>query len=334
MEKVVINAAKRQWLKAATLLALAAAAPLSSFAAEAFPSRPVRLVVSFPPGGATDTIARELAQSLKSVWDQPVIVDNRPGAAGVIAAENVARSTPDGSTLFLTTDGAITGVPFLPGVSSYNPLRDLKPVSLVAGIPLILVANPSLGVRTLAEFIDLAKRRPGEIDYASGGTGASHHLSMEALQRAAGIRLNHIAYKGGAPGLQDVLAGHVPVMWVAVSTVLPQIQAGKVVPLAIGSLERSRLLPDVPTMDELGFPKFEAGNWVGIMGPTGLPDSLVQKIQQDLAKVTQSPQYKEKISAQGNEARTSGTAEFAERIKVEYARNKELAAELAAAAKK
>ncbi|MDX3906501.1 MAG: tripartite tricarboxylate transporter substrate binding protein [Pigmentiphaga sp.] len=332
--KIVANRARRQWLKAATSIALVAGAPFSAWAADAFPSRPVRMVVSFPPGGATDTIARELAQSMKAVWNEPVIVENRPGAAGVIAAENVSRATPDGSTLFLTTDGAITGVPFLPGVSSCNPLTDLKPVSLVAGIPLILVANPSLGVKTLDEFIALAKRRPGEIDYASGGTGASHHLSMEALQRAAGIQLNHIAYKGGAPGLQDVVAGHVPVMWVAVSTVLSQIQAGKVVPLAIGSLERSRLLPNVPTMDELGFPKFEAGNWVGVMGPPGLPDALVRKIQADLATVTQSKEYKDRIGAQGNEARTSGTAEFAERIKVEYARNKELAAELAAAAKK
>jgi len=302
-------------------------------AAESFPSRPVRLVVSFPPGGATDTIARELAQSMKSIWKQSVVVDNRPGAAGVIAAENVSRATPDGTTLFLTTDGAITGVPFLPGVSSYDPLTDLKPIGLVAGIPLILVANPSLGVKTLQQFIDLAKSKPGQIDYASGGTGASHHLSMEALQRQAGIKLNHIAYKGGAPGLTDVLAGHVPVMWVAVSTVLPHIQAGKVVPLAIGSLERSELLPDVPTMDELGFPKFEAGNWVGIMAPPGLSDALAQRIHDDLARATASAEYKRKLTAQGNESRTSTTAEFARRIAVEYENNKKLAASLAAAAR-
>jgi tripartite-type tricarboxylate transporter receptor subunit TctC len=302
----------------------------SAMAADAFPSRPVRLVVSFPPGGATDTIARELALTLKPIWNQTVVVDNKPGASGVIAAENVSRADPDGFTLFLTTDGAITGVPFLPGAASYNPLTDLKPVGLVAGIPLILVAHPSLGVKTLKEFIALAKSKPNQIDYASGGTGASHHLSMEALQRDAGIRLNHIPYKGGAPALTDVVAGHVPVMWVAVSTVLPYIQSGRVVPLAIGSLKRSELLPNVPTMDELGFPKFEAGNWVAIMGPPGLPDALVKRIHDDMEKAANNPTYQHNLAVQGNESRTSTTAEFANRIVVEYDRNKQLAASLAA----
>lgn len=326
------NEARRHWLACTAALGGMAVAG-RALAEDGFPSRPVRLVVSFPPGGAADTIARELAQSLKPMWNQSVVVDNRPGAAGVIAAENVSRAAPDGTTLFLTTDGAVTGVPFLPGVSSYNPLTDLKPIALVAGIPLILVINPSLDVKSLKQFIDLAKSKPGQLDYASGGTGASHHLSMEALQRQAGIRLNHIAYKGGAQGLTDVVAGHVAVMWVAVSTALPHIQAGKVVPLAIGSLARSELLPGVPTMDESGFPKFEAGNWVGVMAPPGLSETLTKRIHDDLGKATASAEYKRKLAAQGNESRTSTTAGFAQRIAVEYESNKKLAASLAAAAR-
>jgi tripartite-type tricarboxylate transporter receptor subunit TctC len=206
----------------------------------------------------------------------------------------------------------------------YDPLTDLKPIALVGGIPLILVANPSLQVKTFKEFIAAAKAKPGSINYASSGIGASHHMSMENLQRVAGIKLNHVSYKGGAPALTDVLGGHVPVMWVAMSTALPHIQAGKLVPLAYGGLERSELLPNIPTVAELGFPGFEAGNWVGVMGPAKMPAALVQKIQNDLRKVTQTPGYREHLIAGGNEVRTSTSEEFSKRVHAEYSRNKVL----------
>ena len=294
----------------------------TAFAQFAYPNRPVKLIVAFPPGGATDLIGREVAKGLQGIWGQTVIVDNKPGAAGMIAADATARATPDGLTLMLATDGAIVAIPFLQEKMPYDALTDLKPIALVAGIPLILFANPNLKVKTFAEFLAVAKANVNGIDYASSGIGGSHHLSMELLQRAAGIKLNQVAYKGGAPALQDVLAGHVAVMWAAVSTALPHIHSGKLVPLAIGSLERSTLLPVVPTVDELGYPGFEAGNWVGVMAPAGLPVATVLKIQQDLKTVVRTAGYRERIISQGNEVRFSSFEEFTARIHAEYARNK------------
>lgn len=297
-----------------------------------YPTRPVRLVVAFPPGGATDVIGRDLAKGLSEIWGQPVIVDNKPGAGGLLAAESVARAAPDGYTLFLASDGAIVGVPFMVDKLPYDPLTDLKPVGLVGAIPLVLIANPTLKVNTLADFVAAAKAKPGAIDYASGGIGASHHLSMEMLQRAAGIKLNHVVYKGGAPAMQDVMAGHVPIMWSATSTALTQIKNGKLMALAMGSSERSPQLPNVPTLAELGY-NFEAGNWVGVMGPAGLPAGLTEKLQNDIAKVVATPAYKNSLISQGNEARTSTAADFSSRIQREYARNKTIFAELGVNAK-
>jgi tripartite-type tricarboxylate transporter receptor subunit TctC len=321
----------------AAALGIAAIAALASGAAvhaqQAFPDRPVKLLVAFPPGGATDTIGRELAKGLNTVWNEAVVIDNKPGAAGMIAAAETARAKPDGHTLFLATDGAIVAIPFLQEKVPYNPLTDLSPIALVGGIPLILVANHSLKVKTLAELVALAKSKPDAIDYASSGIGASHHLSMENLQRVTGTKLHHIIYKGGAPALQAVLSGEVGVSWVAVSTALPHIQAGKLVPLAIGSLERSPLLANVPTVAELGYPGFEAGNWVGIIGPKGMDPALVRKIQGDLMTVVRSPGYRERLVSQGNEVRSSTTEEFVKRIQQEYAHNKNFFASTGVAAK-
>lgn len=304
------------------LAMIATVATPAAVLAQSFPNRPVKMIVAFPPGGATDTIGREVARELEAIWGQPVVVDNKAGAGGMIAAAETSRAAPDGYTLLLATDGAIVSIPFLQDKVPYNSLTDLTPIALVGGIPLILVANHSLKVNTFAELIAAAKAKPNGIDYASSGIGASHHLSMELLQRATGIKLHHIAYKGGAPALQGVLAGEVPVMWVAVSTALPHIQSGKLMPLAIGSLERTPLLPNVPTVAELGHPGFEAGNWVGIMGPRGLSAELTRKIQADLLKVVGAPAYRERLLSHGNEVRSSTSEEFASRIRTEYSRNK------------
>ena len=328
-------AAARLRLRAAAL-GIAAACALVSGAtvhAQTFPDRPVKLLVAFPPGGATDTIGREVAKGLNAIWGQAVVIDNKPGAGGMIAAAETARAKPDGHTLFLATDGSVVAIPILQEKVPYNPLTDLSPIALVGGIPLILVANHSLKVKTLADFVALAKSKPEGIDYASSGIGASHHLSMESLQRATGTKLHHIIYKGGAPALQAVLAGEVGVSWVAVSTALPHIQAGKLVPLAIGSLERSPLLANVPTVAELGYPGFEAGNWVGIIGPKDMDPAMVRKIRGDLMKVVASPGYRERLVSQGNEVRSSTSEEFSKRIHEEYARNKSFFTSIGAAAK-
>ncbi len=306
------------------LLTSLACLTTSVFAQGSFPSRPVRLVVALPPGGAVDGIAREIAKGLQDLWGQPVIVENKPGASGVIAADATAKAAPDGHTLFLTTDGIITVVPFLQEKMPYDTLNDLKPIALVGSFPLMLVTHPSSGFKTVADLIAAAKAKPGSVDYASNGVGISPHMAMERFQRVANIKLNHIPYKGSAPALQDMLGGRVPIMWAAVLPSLPHVQSGKLLPLAMGSVERLPQLPQVPTLAELGYPGFEAATWIGVVGPAKMPDAVVQKIAADLHKVTQNAAYRERQTAMGNEVRSSTSAEFAKRIATEYDRNKAL----------
>lgn len=299
------------------------AVPAATLADPAYPSRPVKLIVAYPPGASHDIIGRELASGLQQIWGQAVIVDNKAGASGMIGAEATARAAPDGLTLLLASDSTIVVLPFLTQKMTYNPLTDLEPIGLVSSISLILVANPSLEVKTLNEFIAAAKARPG-LDYASGGVGAAHHIAMELLQRATGIKLNQIPYKGGAPALQDVLAGHVPVTWAGLWNAMPHVQSGKLIALAVGGPERSPLSPNVPTVAELGYPDFNSDVWFGIMAPTGISPALVKKIQTDLQTVVRSPQYRDRVVGIGNRVLTSTSEEFAKRIQTEYTRNKAL----------
>jgi tripartite-type tricarboxylate transporter receptor subunit TctC len=204
----------------------------------------------------------------------------------------------------------------------YDTLTDLVPVGLCARISYVLVANPALKVRTIPELIAAAKAKPGAIDYASSGVGNTHHVAMELFQHAAGIKLHHIPYKGAAPGLQDVVAGRVPVMWSAVSSAFPLVKDGKLVGLGVGDLERSTLLPDVPTLAEAGLANFEFSTWMGVMAPKGMPPALLDRISTDLQKVARSPSYREALAARGAEPWTGSQREFAERIKAEYERNR------------
>lgn len=307
----------------ATLLALlSCAAP--SFAQGSYPIRAVRLIVAFPPGGAVDTIARQLASGLTTLWGQSVFIENKPGGNGVIAADATVKSAPDGYTLFMTYDSLCCVVPFMQEKMPYDTLTDLKPIGMVGTFPLILVAAPSLKVRTVAELVAAAKARPGAIDYASNGIGASPHISMEVFQHSAGIKLNHIPYKGSGPAMVDILGGRVSLMWGAVASTLAQIRSGKLVPLAVGSLERLPLMPEVPTISESGFPAFEAVSWVGIVGPAKMPDALVQKINADLQKVMQTAAYREQQVANGSVVRGGTSDDFAKQIRTEYERAKDL----------
>lgn len=306
------------------LLAAMACATTPVSAQDSYPSRPVKLIVAFPPGGAVDAIGRDVAKDLSVLWRQPVVVENKPGAGGVIAADATAKAAPDGYTLFLATGGINTVVPFLQSKLPYDPLTDIKPIALVGSFPLVLVTSPSFKTKNLAEFIVAAKAKPGAISYASNGVGLSPHMAMELFQRTAGIRLNHIPYKGSGPAMQDMLGGRVPVMWAAVSSALPHLQSGKLIALAVSSLERLPLLPQVPTVSESGFPGFKAAEWIGILGPGNIPAALVQKIHGDLQKVTNTAAYREQQSARGNQVLASTTEEFTKRIRGEYHRNKEL----------
>lgn len=311
-----------------TVAGLAASATLRSARAQSpsavFPQRPVRIVVPYTPGGATDTIARALAAELQALWGQSVLVDHKPGAGGVIAATEVARAAPDGYQVLLTGEGPMTILPFLHERLPYDPLTDLTPIALVGGVPLVLVANPAQKLATLADFIALARARPGTLAYGSGGIGSSHHVSMENLQRIAGLRLIHVPYKGGSQVLQALLAGEVAVSWTAVSTALPYVQSGRLTPLALGTLARVPSLPAVPTVSESGFADFEAWNWVGIVGPRGLPAALVERFATQLNQVTAGAAYREALQAKGLDLRSAGADEFARRVRAEHAANRRL----------
>lgn len=303
---------------------LGAALASPSAAQDGPPSgRTVTLIVGFPAGTAPDLIGREVARGLQETWGQPVVVNNRPGAGSMLAADAAARSAPDGLTLLLATDSSIVVIPFLQDKVPYNSLTDLTPIAIVGSIPMMLVASPETKVKNIAEFVAAAKARPGSIDYASYGIGTAHHMSMERFMIAAGIKLNHVPY-GTTPPIADLVAGRVSVMWSAVSTAVSMVQAGKLMPLAVGSVERLPQLPNVPTVAELGYPGFEAGIWAGLMAPTGVPPAFVRKVQNDAQRLVRTSAYRDKIVLQGNEARYVSTEDFAKRIETEYVRNKEL----------
>lgn len=320
--------ARRRLLAAATGAAVLGLAPaLGTGAAWAqatppWPTRPVKMLIPFSAGGATDLIVRELAKGLTDIWGQPVVPENRPGAAGVIALEAAARSPADGYTLLLGSESLFSVLPFVHDKLPLNPMTELKPTALVGAVPMILIAHPALKVKTLAEFVNVAKSSAKGLDYASSGLGASHHMSMEYLMRAANLKLNHIAYKGGAPALQDVLAGHILVMWSGISTALPHIQAGKVIPLAVGSLERHPAVPTVPTVAESGYPGFETGSWVGVFAPAATPAPVLQKIERDVNAMVRQSGYRDRMVAAGSEVRYATSEQLVARMKVEYERNR------------
>ena len=309
-----------------TSLVVSGAAAAQS--AASFPTQPVKITVGFSAGGPTDLMSRELARGLQEIWGQSVVVENKPGAASQIAAEAVARATPNGTSLLLGTDTAIVVLPFLRERLPYDPLVDLKPIAGVGAIPMILVASPGFKVKTFGEFLAAAKANPGKISYASNGVGAGLHIVMERMQRATGISLNHIPYKGGAPALVDMFAGIIPVMWETVPSSLPHIRDGKLVALAVASYERSPLLPNVPTMTEQGYPGFETGLWMGIMGPAGLPPAVTQKVQDDIGRVIQTQSWRDRILPRGFTLRFETSEQFTKRIRLEYDRNKALFAAL------
>jgi tripartite-type tricarboxylate transporter receptor subunit TctC len=302
---------------------LAAFASPAAWSQDAWPSRPVKLVVSFPAGGAVDVVLRDFATRLSTSWGQPVVIDNKPGGNGVIAADLTAKAPPDGYTLFASYDGMIV-LPFLQDKLPYDTLADLRPIGMVTTLPLVLVASPHLKINTLPELIAAAKAQPGAMEYASNGVGATPHMAMEFLQRAAGVKLKHIPYRGSGPALQDILGGRVGVMWAAVPSAMAHIKSGKLVPLAYGSRQRSPLLPQVPTVAELGFPGFEAVSWVALVGPAKMPNAVVQKINADLQKIIHDTAFVEQQVTKGSELRGGSSDDLARQIRQEFDRNKAL----------
>ena len=288
--------------------------------AQTYPVKPIRIVVPFPPGGATDILARDVAQKLTEAWGQQVIVDNRPGAGGNIGSELVAHSAPDGYTLEMGTVGTHAINASLYAKMPYDHVKDFAPVILVAGVPNVLVVNNAVPANSVAELIAYAKANPGKLNFASSGNGTSIHLSGELFKVMAGVQMTHIPYKGSAPALQDLLGGQVQLMFDNLPPSLPQIKAGKVRALAVTSLTRAPALPDVPTVAESGLPGFEASSWFGILAPAGTPPAIVAKLNAEIAKWLATPEAKEKLAKQGANAAGGTPEDFAKHIAAETAK--------------
>jgi tripartite-type tricarboxylate transporter receptor subunit TctC len=298
------------------LLAALLVAGSCGAAAQSWPAKPVRIIVAYPPGGGIDVMARQLAEKLTGMWGEPVVVENKPGANTIVAAETVARSPADGYTVLLTTDATFSINPHLYSKLPYDAQRDFIPVTMLVLLQQLLVANPSLPANTVPELIALAKAKPGTINYASYGSGSQPHLSGEMLKYKAGIDLVHVPYKGISLAVPAVMAGEVQLTFAGIATSLPQLKAGRIKALAIGGPKRSPLLPDVPTFAELGYPEVETHAWFGLFLPAGSPHEAVMRIYHDTRKILEEPAYRQKqLIDKGYDVVGSSPEEFAAYIK-------------------
>jgi tripartite-type tricarboxylate transporter receptor subunit TctC len=286
--------------------------------AQTYPDRPVRLIVGFPPGGAADILGRVAAQQLTEALRQQVVVDNRGGAGGLIATELAAKASPDGYTLLFTSIPHVIN-PHLYRKVTYDAVRDFTPVVLFVTVPLMLAVNPSLPVKSVKELIAYAKARPGQVNYASGGSGASSHLAMELFKTMAGVEMNHIPYKGTGPLITDLIAGQVSITIASAVPLIPQVKAGKLRGLATTGAKRSAALPDLPTISET-VPAYEVTNWFGILAPAGTPRPIVVRLNGALNRALQRSDVKDLLIARGADPGGGTPDEFANIIKADFAK--------------
>src|SRR5512145_1656525 len=266
----------------------------SCFAAHAWPTKPVRLIVAYPPGGGIDVLARQLADKLSPAWGQPVVVENRPGANTIVATDAVAKSGADGHTVLMTTDATFSINPHLYAKLAYDAERDFTPVTMLVLLQQLLVAHPALPANTLQDLIKLAKAKPGAINYASYGSGSQPHLSGEMLKNKAGIDLVHVPYKGISLAVPAVMAGEVQLTFAGIATSTAPLKAGRIKALAIGGSARSPLFPQVPTFAELGYPEVETHAWFGLFVPAGSPPEAIARIHRDAKGVLDEPDFRQK----------------------------------------
>lgn len=277
--------------------------------AESWPERPVTIIVPFAAGGNTDGIARMMAQWLGHIFGKPFVVENRPGAGGAIAAEVVAKAQPDGYTLFVAALPVVAIVPVLNKVN-FDPQKDLAPISNVATNPFVLVVNKDLPIKTLKDFVDYVGQRKDQLSYSSGGVGSLNHLSMALFLKQAGLTMTHVPYKGNAPALADVVAGHVPAMFSNLSDALPQAQGGAIRMLAVSGETRSPLAPQIPTVAESGYPNYKVLTWNGLMAPAGTPPEIIEKLAREIAIAVKDPKFKVKLVQYGVDPLGSTPSEF------------------------
>lgn len=309
-------------------LALAALCALSTLpaAAQNYPSKPIRVIVNYPPGGTTDTVSRTVNLKVGEYNNVPVTIENRPSANGVIGSQLVAKSAPDGYTLMFTTAGH-TALPFaiegdkLP----FNPLRDFAPITMLVQSTQMFVVHPSLGVRSIPELVKLAKsKKPGELSYASAGIGTPNHLGMELLKFQAGFEMTHVPYKGGAQAVLDLAAGRTHMMLNSMVSIMPFVTSGKVLPIAVGAAKRSRTMPDVPTVKEAGYPDFEVSTWYGMSAPAGTPRPIIMKLNADMHRALNDAQIQAQFAKQGVEPDPGTPEEFGKALRDEYERWRKL----------
>ncbi len=290
----------------------------ASLAANAqYPDRPIKLIVPFPPGGNIDATARIVAQGLSEKLGQAVIVDNRAGAAGLLGSEAAARSPADGYTLLLASTGALAPAKALTPDMKLDPVRDFVSASTIARAPLLLIVNPKIPARTVAEFIAYAKTRPGKLTVASPGTGTAAHLAAELFQKASGTKMLHVPYKGSSQAVADLLGGQVDVTFDQLASTLPQIKAGKLVALGLGTASRSSVVPEIPTISDSGLPGFEASTTTGIMLPAGTPTSIIDRVNAAMQQVLAAPDTRQKFEALGSDVLPGSGADFDRIMKTE-----------------
>ena len=291
--------------------------------AQSFPERPVRILVGYPPGGGTDLVARLVAQPLGERWKQPVIVENRPGAAAIIATEAVVKAKPDGYTLLMAYATELALNPATHKALPYEPVRDLAPIAQLASAPLVLAVHPSVGAQSVRDLVALAKAKPGVLSYSSSGSGSVHHFAGELFKLRSGADMVHVPYKGSGPATADAVSGQVQVTFASVASVLRFVQAGRLRALAVTSRERSSQLADVPTAIEAGVAGVELTSWYGLLAPAGTPASVIDKVAADVAAVLALAEVQKGFSAQGLDMAKSSPASFAAFIREEaqkYAR--------------
>lgn len=305
-----------------TALSLCSLLGAPSFAAESaasFPSKPIRIIVPYSAGGTTDLLARIVGRHLSDAWKQPVIVENKPGVNGMIGADMVAKAPPDGYLLGIASPGSHAANATLYPKVTYDTIKDFTPVTLAVSAPLVLVAHPSLGVKNVKELIALAKAKPNQISYASGGSGSSQHLAMELFNSTAGLQMTHVPYKGSAASYIDLLGGQVTLEFDVLPTAMPHIKSGKLIALAVASPIRVPQLPDVPTVAESGLPSYVSTSWYGIVAPPNLPKDILAKINAEISIALKKPDIAETLTKAGVIIVASSPEEFAAHIKSEVA---------------
>ena len=301
-----------------TALAYCAGAT-AAFAQAGFPTRPIIMVVGFAPGGGTDITARIIAKKMAENLGQNVLVENRPGAGGIIAADYVARATPDGHTILLAAVGSLAVAPHQHAKLPYDPLRDLAPLTMAVVLANVLAVNAAVPVYSVADYVRISNARPGSMSYGSSGVGGAGHLAGELFKIAANADITHVPYKGGGPAMADLIGGQIPSAFATAPSAIPQIKAGKIRALATTGLTRSPTLPEVPTIAESGYPGFEATNWFAYMAPAKTPKAVLNRLNAELVRVLRAPDIREQLLTHGMEAQPGSSEELARYIEREYA---------------